>query len=223
MACAPPASTMPVTPARCAAARTFVGAVAGERRREDNLLHAGDLRGDRRHEDARRVARLSAGRVDADAIERADAHAERDALVLVAKACSPNIALARAVEAPDARGREREGVAHRRLEPRERGGAVEIGREEERADGALLEALDVARGRRRRPPCARRSRISRTAPSTFAESVSPRSRNSASVLAKAGVPWVVEASKGAGLLARGEDKSRSAIAFAPLNRPRSTV
>ena len=62
-----------------------VRGVPGQRRGEQDFTDAGDLGGDRAHEDARRVARLSAGRVHAGAGDGRDTNAEGDAVLRVAK------------------------------------------------------------------------------------------------------------------------------------------
>ena len=57
-----------------------VGGIAVERRREHDVLHAGHVGRNRAHENARRITRLAAGRVDAHPSEWARPPAEHDAV-----------------------------------------------------------------------------------------------------------------------------------------------
>src|ERR1019366_5055530 len=117
-----------------------VARVAGERRRQDDLGDPGHLRGDGRHDDARRVPGLAARRVDSGASDGPDAHAQRDARFFVAE---PRVALVH-VDRAAPRGRELHGAPHVGREPVEgRGAGVFPGDELRRAAAeALVIALD---------------------------------------------------------------------------------
>jgi len=117
---------------------------------EDDILHAGDARGDGGHQDAGRVARLAPRSVDADARQRAHPHAQGDAVLFIAEGSMGQLGVPLpAVEALDASGRKRQAVAHRRIEASERRSAARVSpivtgeTAEERAHRAMLEALHV--------------------------------------------------------------------------------
>jgi hypothetical protein len=126
--------------------RVVLGGVA-ERRREDEVAHAGDRGRDRGHEHARRVTGLASGGVDPDARERPDAEPERPAPVLEAEAAAREHRLALAlVERGDARRGALERLSRRSREAAERGRPVELA-DDEGLRGPPLEALDVAEDR----------------------------------------------------------------------------
>ena len=160
MAWAPPASTIPVTPARCAAARIMssepsCGSDESGVARTISVTPA-TCAGIAAHEDARGVAGFSAGRVDADPIERADAQAEGHPLVLEAKThLAEHLRALDAVEAADPRRGVLERLPCLGRKPGEGAGAVEF------AAGKACElrasrSAGRSRGRRRLRPSGRR-------------------------------------------------------------------
>ena len=117
-----------------------VALVARQRRREEDLAHPRDLGRDRRHEHARGVARLAAGRVHPGARDRQDAGAEL-ASVGVGEAERLGFVIALAlVEDADAPRGDLERGARRRGKAREGSGAGIVA-PDEGGRAALVEPL----------------------------------------------------------------------------------
>ncbi len=118
----------------------IVRSVARERGREKDLLHACDRGGDRRHEDARRIASLPTGRVHPGARDGEDARAELAAVFVGEEERPPLVGALALVESADAGGGGLERGARGGREAREGLGAGEVAADEG-GRAALVEAL----------------------------------------------------------------------------------